>query len=77
MFMDLWVCVVKLVPFESGRTFTLCLTVIVSQMLKGIELGITKPTLECSFGHGVLHLTVDSPAAANPHSQNFPYHSTG
>ena len=70
MFMDLWVYVVKLVPFESGRTFTVCLTVIVLQMLKGIELGITKPILECSFGHGALHLTVDSPAAANPHSHN-------
>ena len=68
MFMDLWVCVVKLVPFESGRTFTVCLTVIVLQMLKGIELGITKPILECSFGHGALILYVDIPAAANPQS---------
>ena len=77
MFMDLWVYVVKLVPFESGRTFTVCLTVIVLQMLKGIELGITKLILECSFGHGALHLTVDSPAAANPHSHNLPHPRVG
>ena len=77
MFLDLWVCVVKLVPSASGRTFTLCLTVTVSQMLKGIELSITKPTLECSFSHGVLQLTVDSPAAANPHSHNLPHPRAG
>lgn len=77
MFMDLWVCVVKLVPFESGRTFTLCLIVIVLQMLKGIELGITKPILERSFGHGALHLTVDSPAAANSHSHSLPHPRVG